>query len=121
MSLHLFFVQHFHLSFFQVFSCTFGNISTFFAIVLFSDNVLGFFFFDNSVVEVSASKFRTNSKFVMLSLRLSFFKSLKFLYPLVVKPDHAFVISYVRIAYSKLFLLHAPPTHLLIPYEPQHI
>lgn len=76
----------------------------FFAILLFSLNVFGVYSLDNSVVDVSANIFNTNSRFVILSRRFSFFKSLKNLYSLVVKPAQAFVISSVRIEYSKPFL-----------------
>ncbi len=60
----------------------------------------GFFFFDISVVVASASIFKTNSRFVILSRRFSFFKFLKSLYSLVLKPDQALVISSVKMAYS---------------------
>ena len=54
-----------------------------------------------SVVDTSASILRTNSVFVILSRRLSFFSPLYALYSPVVIPAHAFVNSLVRIAYSK--------------------
>ena len=75
-----------------------------FAITLFSQNVLGFFSFEISFVVASANMLRTNSKLVMLSLRFSFFRFLNSLYSLTLKPDHAFVISLVNIAYSNPFL-----------------
>ena len=54
-----------------------------------------------SVVDTSASIFRTSSVFVILSRRLLLFKPLYALYSPVVIPAHAFVNSLVRIAYSK--------------------
>ena len=59
----------------------------------------------SSVVVASASIFKTISRVVILSLRFSFFKPFRFLYPLVVIPDHALVISSVRIAYSTPFCI----------------
>ena len=49
------------------------------ATYLFSGKSFGFFTFDISVVAVSASIFKTNSKLVILSRKFSFFKSLNFL------------------------------------------
>src|SRR5690606_34787804 len=71
-----------------------------FAIFLFSLKFFGFFSLLISVVVASASIFKTSSKLLILSLRLSFLRPLKFLYFLTVNPLHALVISSVRIAYS---------------------
>ena len=65
----------------------------------FSRKPSGAFCLEISVVVASASILRTNSSVVMLSRRFSFFKPLRFLYCRVFMPDHAFVISSVRIAY----------------------
>src|SRR3989344_8416598 len=73
------------------------------AIFLLSSNLSGFSFFDNSVVAVSANIFKTSSRFVMLSLKLSFLKLFNCLYSAIVLLDHAFVISFVNIAKSVSF------------------
>jgi hypothetical protein len=65
-------------------------ISTpFYAIFLFSSNVLGLFSLLISVVVASANIFSTSSRFVILSRRFSFFNPLKFLYCLPVFPLQA--------------------------------
>ena len=63
------------------------------------------FMFSNvsSVVVASASILRASSIVLILSRKFSFFKPLRFLYCLVLSPDHALVTSSVRIANSLLF------------------
>ena len=75
----------------------------------FSRKPSGAFCLEISVVVASASMLRTNSNVVMLSRRFSFFKPLRFLYCRVFMPDHAFVISSVRIAYSTPFCTRRVP------------
>ena len=50
------------------------------ATAMFSENVLGAFYLEISVVVASASIFSTSSSVVMLSRRFSFFKPFRFLY-----------------------------------------
>ncbi len=70
------------------------------AIFLLFSNPRGFFFFDISVTDASASIFNTNSRLVILSLKFSFFNPLYLLYSLTLRSAHAMVISSVSIAYS---------------------
>ena len=73
------------------------------ATAMFSENVLGAFCLEISVVVASASIFSTSSSVVMLSRRFSFFNPFRFLYWRVDIPDHAREISSVRMAYSTPF------------------
>lgn len=69
--------------------------------LLLSEKVWGCFSLDISVVETSANIFKTNSRLVILSRKLSFLSPLNFLYNFTDFHDHALVISSVRIANSK--------------------
>ena len=73
------------------------------ATAAFSEKDAGFRWRDISVVVASASILSTSSKVVMLSRKFSFVSPFRFLYCLVVIPDHAREISSVRIAYSMPF------------------
>lgn len=65
-----------------------------FATFLFSVKLSGFLSFEISVVDASASIFRTSSRLVMLSLRFCFLRPLYFLYSFTLLSAHALVISY---------------------------
>src|SRR3989344_2809785 len=70
------------------------------ATLLLSSNPFGSRSWDISVVAVSASIFKTSSRFVILSRRFSFLRPFNFLYSFVLMPVHALVISFVRMANS---------------------
>lgn len=68
------------------------------AAALLSSKPCGLTALEISVVEASASMFRTSSRFVILSRRFSFLRFLCRLYSETESQDQAFVISFVSMA-----------------------